>query len=209
MYAKISNNKIIEYPSDPRTNHPNVSFPGNWSGGIIESNTYVSVVSTSPPIANAGYFMVEDTPVFANSVWMQVWKQQLIPLDIYKASTISAIDAKFTQISTGGYSYDFSGTTGIKVLSTAPADQMNWLIAKSAFNDAILGGFGSANTNIRSVDDTTITLTCQQAANAISSMIQWGMNTIAYSWSLRDQVNAANSTNEVASINIQDGWPTS
>ena len=44
IYATLVKNKIDRYPADPRADNPNISFPENWIGGLINGVLYVSVV---------------------------------------------------------------------------------------------------------------------------------------------------------------------
>jgi hypothetical protein len=78
MYAKISNNEIIQYPANPRTDNHNVSFAVNWNGGTISENTYVTVKTTEPPTTNLGWICTETTPVKIDNSWQQSWSTSLV-----------------------------------------------------------------------------------------------------------------------------------
>jgi hypothetical protein len=77
MYAKISNNQLIQYPANPRLDNPYVSFPDNWGGGIVDEAEYALVEPSSPPSANLGWFATEITPTYSNNKWEQTWSVSL------------------------------------------------------------------------------------------------------------------------------------
>jgi hypothetical protein len=79
MYAKISNNEIIQYPANPRADHPNVGFPDNWGGGDMFGDFYAIVQSVAPPSVNIGWSYTESSPTFNGNNWIQTWTTSLLP----------------------------------------------------------------------------------------------------------------------------------
>jgi hypothetical protein len=79
MYAKITNNIIVDYPANPRLDNPYVSFPDNWGGGDIDGFEYAIVNATTPPSVNLGWSYSELTPVLEEDHWDQTWQPYLLP----------------------------------------------------------------------------------------------------------------------------------
>jgi hypothetical protein len=98
MYAKVLNNELIHYPSNPRTDHTNVSFPINWSGGEINGDNYIVVSATTPPVINLGWTYTELTPEIIDGIWTQTWSTQLKSNDEIK----SEVSSKRYEIEVGG-----------------------------------------------------------------------------------------------------------
>ena len=75
MYARINNGAINNYPVDIWREHPNVSFPIGWTGGLIEGQEYALVISTSRPETNHTQNTTEGTPVIDpnSGRWTQTW----------------------------------------------------------------------------------------------------------------------------------------
>lgn len=73
MYAKIANNAVIQYPTNPATDHPNIGFPPAWGGGTIGNDNYVTVSNINPPSVNIGWSYSESTPVLNGNNWVQNW----------------------------------------------------------------------------------------------------------------------------------------
>ena len=84
MFAKVLNDQIIQYPSNPNIDNPNVSFPANWNGGTIAPfkitlqaldsplgqqfqkecvDAYVEWMMANYPILDVGKIMVDNLKV--------------------------------------------------------------------------------------------------------------------------------------------------
>jgi hypothetical protein len=98
MYAKITNNQVIQYPANPGLDNPSVSFPAGWGGGPVGINQYVVVVSTQPHVANLGWQFTESIPVQNNGIWEQVWKTELLARDQIKQT----VSGKRYSVEVGG-----------------------------------------------------------------------------------------------------------
>lgn len=85
MYAKIKDSQVEEYPFDLqklKQDNPTTSFPDNFYKDLTSLLEYgvVLVYSSNIPEYNSKmYKLVEGTPSYNGSTWMQVWK--IIPLN--------------------------------------------------------------------------------------------------------------------------------
>lgn len=98
MYAKIVNGQIIEYPANPATENPFISFPLHWGGGVVGDNEYVKVIHTPQPTANIGWQYVETNPTPGEEVWLQTWSAKLLP----KPEIKLAVSSKRYEVEVGG-----------------------------------------------------------------------------------------------------------
>lgn len=98
MYAKIVDNRVVEYPVNPFTDNPNVSFPLDWVGGEINGLTYTRIARTDPPIPPLGWYVTEGWPVKVNGVWSQFWETALVSEQDLK----NVVAYKRYEVETGG-----------------------------------------------------------------------------------------------------------
>lgn len=125
------------------------------------------------------------------------------------ASRVAAsaqVDTKRDAKLTGGYTHDFGGTIGVKVLQTRDADdKLNWLTSQAAYSAAVAGGQGATmGANFRAADNTTFTLSYADGLNVLLAMAAWGASVYGRSWALKDAIAAAA---DPASVDITTGWP--
>lgn len=73
MYAKIKDNVVIQYPSDPWNDHIG-KVPLDFTSGIVEGDEYVVVKDTVPNLTNPYQKYDELTPQLIDGVWTQVWQ---------------------------------------------------------------------------------------------------------------------------------------
>jgi hypothetical protein len=81
VFGIIENKELIKYPSDPRYDFTNVSFPLDWEGGIIENVKYVKLTKTEPPADNKfGWNVVEVEPRYnkKTDTLIQAWDIQFV-----------------------------------------------------------------------------------------------------------------------------------
>lgn len=76
MYAIIEKGRVVKYPTNPRNDFPHISFPENWSGGVIEGSEYVKVQQADQKGAPVGWHEVEIKPRYnkKKNIWLQKWK---------------------------------------------------------------------------------------------------------------------------------------
>lgn len=73
MFARIESGAVAAYPVDPRTAHPNTSFPWDWPGGEVEGVSYAFVVPTDVPQVQHTQNHIEGTPEQIGDFWFQTW----------------------------------------------------------------------------------------------------------------------------------------
>ena len=91
MYAKISNNTVVEFPVNPMEQNPTISFPSDWQGGTLIDNTYVRVKDVEPPHIPIGFTLVQNNPVANGVNWYQDWSLQVLPLGQLKPTLSSYV----------------------------------------------------------------------------------------------------------------------
>ena len=80
LFAIVKNNKIIEYPVDPRIKFPNYSLHLDWNGGVIENVQFVVIKKIPHPNFHLSEKIIEDQPIFdkKTNLWTQQWKTEYI-----------------------------------------------------------------------------------------------------------------------------------
>lgn len=194
MFAKVLNDQIIQYPSNPNIDNPNVSFAVNWNGGTIAGNTYVIVESTNIPSANLGWKIIETTPAKENDVWKQTWTPSLLPTDKLK----NTITNKRYDVEIGGV------RVGDHIYSTDRESQTKYV--------AILVNISQSNTqtwsiNWKTKEDKFIRLNSQDMLAVIEGVrnhIELCFDKEAEYYELIDTAN----TVVLESTNFSAGWPS-
>jgi hypothetical protein len=82
MYALIKDSKVVTYPyklSDLRKDNPNVSFPKHVGEDLFAKYGAVRVSFSELPAVSFSQELKEDTPVFLEGQWSQVWKVVDLP----------------------------------------------------------------------------------------------------------------------------------
>lgn len=102
MYAIINNGSVEKYPVDPRYELTNVSFPENWTGGIIAGIEFVKIVSSEPPTCRIGWTPKEISPKFFGFYWKQQWTTEFVGQNKLK----KLIAEKRYEVETGGIKID-------------------------------------------------------------------------------------------------------
>lgn len=204
MFAKIKNNTVIEYPVDPKADNPNVSFPDNWQGGIVNNIEYAQVYSSSPPSANLGWTVSEsNTFIKTAGRWYKEWQTTLLPTNQLQ----SAIANKRYELETMGIvvnNYVFSTDrdsqtkyTGVSVnisnMSNTDSFSINWkVIEYSGLSD---------------IKPTFITMNAtdfKYVANAVYDYVQSCFNKESEYLTL---IQTANTT-VLESTDFSAGWPS-
>lgn len=65
---------VVKYPVNVRNLYPNVSFPVDWKGGVIENSEYVYVHPTPPPDVLYTQRLEPSDPELIDGVWYQTYK---------------------------------------------------------------------------------------------------------------------------------------
>lgn len=195
MYAKISNNEIIQYPANPSTDNPFVSFPLNWGGGEINGNEYVLVSKASPPTVNLGWTYTESTPVQSNGSWQQSWTTSLKAKESIKVDVSNKrynVEVGGVVISNNTYATDRESQTkyvavAFDISQTANVD--TWSITWKTANDQ----FVTLNANQMT-----------QVINGVRSHVQACYNKEAEYYQLIDTAN----TSTLQATDFSAGWPS-
>lgn len=120
-----------------------------------------------------------------------------------------AVDARRDAILVGGYSHDFGGTVGVKVLQTRNVDDdTNWLTLQASCLAVIMAGQGATvGAVIRTADNVNVPLSYNDCLQVMLAMAAWGASVYAQSWALKDAIAAAADGATLAAIDITTGWP--
>lgn len=195
MYAKISNNQIVQYPANPRTDNPYVSFPDNWGGGEINGNEYVSVNSSIPPVANIGWQVVESTPTNYGNSWYQTWSTSLKNKDLIKNDVTNfryEIEIGGVVVANNKYATDRESQTKYVAVAVDIQQQANldgWSITWKTTDNS----FVNLNANQMT-----------QVINGVRSHVQQCFNKEAEYYQLIDTAN----TSVLEATDFSVGWPS-
>jgi len=97
-FAKIKNGQVLQYPTSPRADHPNISFSEAWAGGVVEGDTYVVVHDTTIPQPKMGWFTKDTGPALVDDRWERTWSSEILPKDDLKR----VVTEKRYEIEVGG-----------------------------------------------------------------------------------------------------------
>lgn len=93
MFAKVSDSVLLQYPTNPYQDNPNVSFPDDWKGGIVNGNEYVLVYANNIPGSNSTYEAVQENPTLgSDGKWYQSWSLK------ERTEPITTTDSQFSNI---------------------------------------------------------------------------------------------------------------
>jgi hypothetical protein len=194
MYAKISNNQLIQYPANPRLDNPYVSFPDNWGGGVINDQEYVLVQPRTPPVPDLGWTITERSPILSDGVWRQTWETTLLNNEGLKNAVTNkryAVEVGNTRVANNIYSTDRESQTKYVAVaveisqSNAESFSITWKTADSQF----------------------VTLNAPEmleVINGVRAHVQNCFNKEAEYYNLIDTANAM----VLASTDFSAGWPS-
>lgn len=132
-------------------------------------------------------------------------------LDQRKIAKKKQISALLDQYLSSGYSHDFGGEIGIKILQTRNSDdRTNWLTSQASYAAAVAAGSGNIlGAAFRTEDNVNIILSYADGLNVLLSMAAWGASLYAHSWALKDACTTAVDEATLDAINIESNWTTS
>lgn len=134
--------------------------------------------------------------------------EDYVPPAATRESVKEAIDALWQVKHESGYPHDFGAPHGVKVLQTRESDQPFWLALAQVASIMVAQGNGELSCGaIRTLDNTNVPVTGSQALAAMLGMQAHLGAILAYSWSLKDQVEGAEDMEAVEAIDINTGWP--
>jgi hypothetical protein len=206
MFVKLVGNNVIQYPSDPKSENPNVSFPDNWNGGVVDGYTYSYVQTPGAPSVNLGWIAVSTNTIYKEgNSWYTAWESKLAPQEELE----SIIANKRYQVEVGGiavngyiYSTDRDSQTkyvgvslNIDQLANADSFSINWKVVDINY---------PSSTDVK---NTFVTLNASQfknVANLVFSYVQKAFNKEAYYLNL---IRTSN-TEVLKQVDFNSGWPT-
>lgn len=195
LYAKVSNNNIIEYPSNPRTDNPYVSFPENWGGGEINGNEYVTVNWSMPPSPNVGWQTVESNPVKYNDSWYQSWSASLKEKPGIKSDVTNyryLIEVGGVTVANNKYATDRESQTKYVAVAVDIQQQSN---------------VAAWSITWKTLDNSFVTLNANQMSQVINSVrthVQQCFDKEAEYYQLIDTAN----TTVLETTDFSAGWPS-
>lgn len=195
MYAKISNNEVVAYPANPRTENPYVSFPDDWKGGEVNGNKYAIVNSTLPPTTNVGWQFSEVTPANYGGSWYQTWNTSLKSKELIKKDVTNfryQIEVGGVVVANNKYATDRESQTKYVAVAFDIQQQANvdaWSITWKTTDNK----FVSLNASQMS-----------QVINTVRNHVQQCFNKEAEYYQLIDTAN----TTVLETTDFSAGWPS-
>lgn len=131
-YAIInpSNNTIIKYPIDLRSEFPSVIFPADLTKAILPEN--VVEVQTVPTPHTSYTDFTENTPVLSNGVWSQSWTSTPWTIDKTRTEIL-------TELAEKKWSVIFAGTKTSDGLTIDTSLDSLHLLTDSLYNAQRIG----------------------------------------------------------------------
>lgn len=121
-----------------------------------------------------------------------------------------AVAAELDKRLTAGYSHNFGGEIGVKILQTRNIDdRTNWMTSQASYSAAVAAGPEVAavmGANFRTEDNVNIVLSYADGLNVLLAMAAWGAALYARSWELKDTITAAADDAALDAIDITSGW---
>lgn len=126
-----------------------------------------------------------------------------------KARMLAAVNERLAAILAGGYSHNFGGEIGIKVLQTRDIeDRTNWLTSQGAYAAAIAAEQGAVEGAVfRTEDNVIITMSYSAGHAVLLAMAAWGAGKYGQSWTLKDAISAAADDAALDAVDIESGLP--
>lgn len=193
----------------------NVSVPeGTLPPDVIDAHGADPVFEGAQPTGEAWQHVEPDGVEQVSGQWRTKWK--LAPdtepedwLDRRKAARKAAVSEILNARLSGGYTHDFGGDIGPKVLQTRNIeDRTNWLTSQASYSAAVAMGAGAVvGAKFRTEDNVNVELSYAAGLQVLLAMASWGADQYGYSWALKDQILAAADEAVLDAINIAAGWP--
>lgn len=104
MYIRLSDSL---YPVDPRADHPNVSFPFGWLGGVVSGTEYAVVTPVDAPSVDGDVQVcAEGAPELSGGAWRQSWVVSARPADEARERLHAKRRAARTRAELAGFVFD-------------------------------------------------------------------------------------------------------
>ena len=125
MYAKVENGSIAKYPfshTDFRYSYPKTSFPKKaLEREDIRSEYGVVVVNPVEKPSQAGYTVVEGSPVIVNGEWQQSWELIDIGYQVKRKEEYGPVENQIEFITENGIEAWQTRVSEIKARHPKPA----------------------------------------------------------------------------------------
>lgn len=123
-----------------------------------------------------------------------------------KQAVMMLLQEKFNE----GYSPSTGPLAGHTLQCRDTEDRTNWLTSQTSYMAAVQMGYGAVlGASFRTMSNATVTVTFQEGLDVLTNgMAVWGKNLMARSWALKDEINAAETFEELNAIDITADWPT-
>ncbi len=95
-YARIADGAVHTYPVDPRREHPYVSFPRGWLGGLVGTDEYAFVHPVDVPQAAHTQDAVKGLPALVDGRWVETWSL----VDADPESVVNRRTERWTEVRT-------------------------------------------------------------------------------------------------------------
>jgi hypothetical protein len=132
-----------------------------------------------------------------------------LDFDIAKKTKRDEVGATLQTLLAGGYTVE-SGAMAGKVLQTRNIeDRANWLVSQASYSTAVAAGHGAVEgAQFRTADNQSSTVTFSEGLGILLAMAAWGAACMNRSWTLKDEIEAAQDQTELDAIDINEGWPS-
>ncbi|MFA7667194.1 MAG: hypothetical protein WCY32_13865 [Burkholderiaceae bacterium] len=215
MYALIIDGEVVKYPyslAEMRADNPDTSFGAEPSDETMAEFGRVEVApSDTPPVA-VEQVAEEVEPALIEGAWTQQWTvrdKTSEELAEAKQAKRQAVTQKLASIFAGGFTPAIGPLAGKTLQTRDMEDRTNWLTSQAAYSAAVAAGQGSEEGAVfRTAANETIATTYQNGLLTLLAMAAWGKAIMGHSWSLKDEIEAAQSFADLAAIDIEAGWPS-
>lgn len=215
MYALIIDGEVVKYPyslAEMRADNPDTSFGAEPSDETMEEFGRVRVEAVEAPTATVEQVAEEAEPAFVDGAWTQQWTvrdKTSEELAEAKAARKQEVGAKLTGVFQGGFTPTEGPLAGKTLQTRDMEDRTNWLTSQAAYSAAVAAGQGNDEGAVfRTAANETIATTYQNGLLTLLAMAAWGKVIMGHSWSLKDEIEAAQSFADLAAIDIEAGWPS-
>lgn len=215
MYALIIDEAVAKYPyslAEMRADNPDTSFGAEPSDETMAEFGRVRVEVAEAPSATVEQVAEEVEPALVEGVWTQQWTVRDKTADELaeaKQAKRQAVSQKLASIFAGGFTPATGPLAGKTLQPRDMEDRTNWLTSQAAYSAAVAAGQGNEEgAAFRTAANETIVTTYQNGLLTLLAMAAWGKAIMGYSWSLKDEVDAAQTFADLAAIDLEAGWPS-
>ena len=175
-------------------------------------------LTTPPAAAEFTEIRRETDPVLIDGEWVQQWVvESIVPDDPdelhsfikgVRAELKLRVNAIRDQHHAAGYSHDFGAEYGVQTLqSRDDRDRTNWLVLDSNAGKLVAAGLGDTLMEMRPESNISMMIPASDVVVILSAMASWGGSVLRRSWELKDQIDAAETVEQLTAIDTNEGWP--